>query len=286
MSDFYMKIARVLELELSKDCTNTAVAGGFENFQNFIDKMNHEGVISVDEHKNISSFFKTYGSLDLNNRRQSLKIVQSAIESGKINPFQYFKTPSKKENNIVGSEKKTKTHQDPALYAGLQSINGIGPRNAKYFEKLDIYTIYDLLRFFPRKYQDFSQLKTINQVFYGEEVTLTGLILGDVANRKPKGRKLTISEAILSDSTGTIKLIWFNQPFLKNQLKAGMAVVVSGKVDQFRGRLLMKSPAWEVLEGEQIHTNRIVPIYHGTAGISQKQIRKIIKNNIATIRKF
>ena len=158
----------------------------------------------------------------------------------------------------------------------MASVNA----NVKYFHKLGITNIYQLLRYFPRKYQDYSQLKTISDILYGEEVTLTGVIMGEVVNRNTKRSNLKISEAILSDSTGTLALTWFNQPYLKNQLKPGMAIVVSGKVDMFRGRFTMSSPVWERLDKEQIHTNRIVPVYPATAGISQRQIRILIKKNI------
>jgi ATP-dependent DNA helicase RecG len=281
MSDFYMKIKQVLELESQKRFTNTAVSGGLQNFTAFLMKQQLDNGISEKEMQFIISFFNSYQYFSLKERKDSIGNILSNIESASPNPFGQLMTnrlPSSQESQKASE--KERIFQDPALYAGLQSINGVGPRNAQYFEKLGIQTIYDLLHFFPRKYQDFSQLKTINQIMYGEEVTLTGILLGELVNKKAKNSKLSISEGILSDSTGTIKLTWFNQPFLINQLKAGLPIVVSGKVDHFRGRLVMPSPVWEALEHEQIHTNRIVPIYPGTAGLSQRQIRKIIKKNV------
>lgn len=272
MSDFYMKIQRVLELEQQKGYTNSAVSGGLENFTTYLENQKRSGDVSDSELTNILAFFQSYRYLSIPEREITIRNALTQLRAGE--PLA-FSTPSTSPTSTM----KT-TVQDPALYAGVQSIHGIGPRNVKYFEKLEVHTIYDLLRFYPRKYQDFSQLKTISQIVFGEEVTLTGLILGDIVNRKSKKGNLNISEAVLSDSTGTIKLTWFNQPFLKNQLKAGMAIVVSGKVDYFRGRFTMASPVWEILDKEQIHTNRIVPIYPGTAGLSQRQIRNVIKKNI------
>ena len=278
MYDFYSKVQHVLELEKQKQFTNSAVSGGLQNFTSFLSKQKIIDNIPDKDFEEINDFFKSYQFLSYNERRDAVLSLLSVLEEGTNHSALATSHPS---NQTTNRQKRDKSvFQDPALYAGIQSIKGIGPRNVKYFVKLGIHSIYDLLRHYPRKYQDFSQLKTINQIVYGEEVTLTGIILGDIVNRKAKNRKLTISEAILSDSTGTIQLTWFNQPFLKNQLKAGMGIVVSGKVDQFRGRLTMASPAWEELEKEHIHTNRIVPIYPSTAGISQKQIRKIIKKNV------
>ena len=73
------------------------------------------------------------------------------------------------------SEKST--IQDPAIYADIRSIKGIGDKNYKYFEKLGIGNIYDLLRYYPRRYQDYSKLKTISSIEYGEEITLPALFL-------------------------------------------------------------------------------------------------------------
>jgi len=278
MSDVLTKVKRILELEKQKEYLNTAVSGGLQNFTGYLQNQKKTDSMAKEELKKIIEFFNDYQFFSIDERKKVIGHVLKQIENDVPDPF----TETLPEQKAARPKKDQKvTHyQDPALYAGLQAINGIGPRNAKYFSKLGIETIYDLLRFFPRKYQDFSQLKTINQIMYGEEVTLTGIILGEVVNRKSKNNRLTISEAVLSDSTGTLKLTWFNQPFLKNQLKAGMPIVVSGKVDQFRGRLTMTGPVWEGLQKEQIHTNRIVPIYPGTAGLSQRQIRKIIKRNL------
>jgi ATP-dependent DNA helicase RecG len=281
MSDLYMKVKRVLELEQQKNYINAAVSGGLENFTSFLKNQIVDSSVSEKEMQSIITFFNSYQYLSRNERKEAIASILSTIETSVTDPFtKNLLNQSTRSEELSKGVIEGPVFQDPALYAGLQSINGVGPRNAQYFEKLGIQTIYDLLHFFPRKYQDFSQLKTINQIMYGEEVTLTGILLGELSNKQAKNSKLSISEGVLSDSTGTIKLTWFNQPFLKNQLKAGMPIVVSGTVDHFRGRLVMTSPVWEALDQEQIHTNRIVPIYPGTAGLSQRQIRKIINKNV------
>ena len=98
------------------------------------------------------------------------------------------------------------------------------------------HSIYDLLRFFPRRYQDFSQLKTINRLEYGDELTVIGTLKNDLYTRNAKRGNLKIIEGVLSDSTGSIKITWFNQPYLANQIGKGSAIVVSGKVDMYLGR--------------------------------------------------
>ncbi|MGD8814299.1 MAG: ATP-dependent DNA helicase RecG [Anaerolineales bacterium] len=165
----------------------------------------------------------------------------------------------------------------PALEAPLTRIQGIGPKSAKTLQKLDLETLGDLLWHMPRRYDDYSKLKTINRLWYGEEITIIGTV-DDMQVRTARGGKMKIVEAKISDGTGSLRLTWFNQPWIADRLKPGRAVVVSGKVDQYLGRLTMNNPEWEPLERKQLHTNRIVPVYPLTAGITAKWIRRLMNN--------
>ena len=166
------------------------------------------------------------------------------------------------------------TSQTPvALNAALTVLQGVGPRNATTLEKLGLFTLRDMLYNFPRRYDDYSQLKPIKSLWYGEQVTVIGSIQS-VTGRPIRGGKSHITDVMIGDGTGALKLTWFNQPWLTNRFKKGMGISVSGKVDQYLGRLIMKSPDWEMVETESLHTNRIVPIYALTAKITQKWLRK------------
>ncbi|MGC9334607.1 MAG: ATP-dependent DNA helicase RecG, partial [Anaerolineae bacterium] len=83
--------------------------------------------------------------------------------------------------------------------------------------------------------------------------------------------------SVIADASGTIEAVWFNQPYLVRQLRAGRRIVLSGKVDEYLGRLRLQSPTWEPLEKELIHTGRIVPIYPLTRGITSRWMRRIMK---------
>ena len=170
--------------------------------------------------------------------------------------------------------------QPKALYADIQSIAGIGEKNSKLFYKLGINTVYNLLRYYPRRYQDYSNLKPINSINYGDELTIIGTISQEIRTRPSKSGKLKISETLISDGTGSLRVIWFNKPFLSKQLYQGISIVLSGKIDVYQGRLVINNPEWELLDKEQLHTNRIVPLYPLTAGITQRQLRKIINRNL------
>ncbi len=159
------------------------------------------------------------------------------------------------------------TSQRPiALNASLTVLSGIGPRHAQTLAKLGLNTLGDMLYYFPRRYEDYSQLKPIKNLWYGEQVTVIGTVQS----------VSSITEAIINDGTASLRLTWFNQPWIVNNIKVGDAISVSGKVDQYLGRLVMNSPDWESIETDNLHTNRIVPIYPLTANIGQKWLRKTI----------
>ena len=163
-----------------------------------------------------------------------------------------------------------------ALNASLTVLAGVGPRHAAMLTRLGLNTLGDMLYNYPRRYEDYSKLKPIREVFYGEVLTVIGEVT-TISSRQVRGRKMTLVEAVINDGTGGLRLTWYNKPWLVNQIKVGEGISVSGKVDQYLGRLEMKSPEWEPVEVENLHTNRIVPIYALTANVSQKWLRTLMK---------
>ena len=181
--------------------------------------------------------------------------------------------PPPRSETVAGA----KTSATPAaLDAKLTVLQGIGPRHAETLGKLGLQTLGDMLYYYPRRYDDYSQLKPIKDLFYGEQVTVIGTIQS-VHTRPIHGGKSSIIETIISDGTAGLRLSFFNQPWLANRFKQGDAISVSGKVDQYLGRLVMNSPDWESVEVESLHTNRIVPIYPLTERITQKWLRNVMK---------
>jgi ATP-dependent DNA helicase RecG len=162
-----------------------------------------------------------------------------------------------------------------ALGAPLTTISGIGPKSAETLARLGLETLGDLLWYLPRRYDDYSQLKTINRLWYGEEVTIIGTVQ-EIHLRPIRGGTMKLIDAIVSDGSGALRVTWFNQPWIAQQLTPGRPVVLSGRVDQYLGKLTMNSPEWEPLERQQLHTNRIVPVYGLTSGVTPKWLRRVI----------
>jgi len=275
-------IRNVLELEKKKNFNNTAVAGGLKNFKNFLEKVTDLTLRSSDIVKKMSEVFNYYDGLNVEDREQAINQLLNLLHQTTFSPSTSPRSTSLQADIVKSTnEQGQKLSQDKALYADIQSIIGIGQKNSKLYYKLGINTVYDLLRYYPRRYQDYSQLKPINKLNFGDELTVIGTITQELATRTTKNRRLKLTEAVISDGTGSVRIIWFNKPFLSKQLYRGVSIVVSGKVDVYLGRLVINNPEWELLDQEQLHTNRIVPIYPLTAGISQKMLRKTINRNLA-----
>ncbi len=161
-----------------------------------------------------------------------------------------------------------------ALDSPVTTVSGIGPSNAEKFARLGVKTIRDLLFLLPRRYDDFSALKPINRLEYGDEVTVIGSVW-EVGARRTRGGA-EIVQAVISDGSGMIQCTWFN-PYLKDKIRRGQQIVVSGRVDEYLGRLTFQSPEWEHLEKELLHTARLVPVYPLTEGLTNRWLRKLIR---------
>ncbi len=160
------------------------------------------------------------------------------------------------------------------LDASLTVLYGVGPEHAAKFQRLGLNTLRDVLLYFPRRYDNYSKMKTINRLEYGEECSVIGTIW-ESHQRRIRGGQATMLKVVLSDATGMLEITFFNQPWLAQQLTAGKQVVVSGRVDQYLGRLTLVPDEWEYLDRELLNTGRIVPVYRLTSGVLQRGLRKI-----------
>jgi ATP-dependent DNA helicase RecG len=192
--------------------------------------------------------------------------------------------PSRKEETSRPAKSRARPEQGRREHTGLglDSPVTVLPRisdgYAKRLTRLGITTIRDLLYLFPRRYDDYRSMKTINQLQYGEEVTIIGAIWDTQARQTRGGGSIITS--IIADGTGTIQATWFNQPYLEKQMRQGRQIVLSGKVDEYLGRLTFQSPEWEPLDRELIHTGRLVPVYPLTKGVTSRWLRRLTKRTV------
>jgi ATP-dependent DNA helicase RecG len=190
--------------------------------------------------------------------------------------------PSEAQQTTAISPPKSSAHtgEPAALNAPLTVLPGIGPRHAQSLSRLGLRTLRDMLYYFPRRYDDYSQLKPINRLWYGEEVTVIGNV-NSITIRPIRGGQVQVVEAVISDGSGSLRVTWFNQTWITKRLHSGDIIVFSGKVEQYLGRLVMNNPDWEPVEQQQLNTNRIVPVYPLTAQITQRWLRRV-QNDVVT----
>ena len=159
------------------------------------------------------------------------------------------------------------------LTSSIKEINKVGIATARQLKNINIEIVEDLLHYYPFRYDDFSAVANINSLKAGINANIVGHI-ELIQNKRSPRKKMNITEALISDSTGSVKAIWFNQPFISRSLRAGDKVSFSGKVDEDYSGAYLKSPNYEKIgENKGAHTQGLVPNYHLTSGLTQKQLR-------------
>lgn len=154
---------------------------------------------------------------------------------------------------------------------------------AKRLSRIGIHTVRDLLYYFPFRYEDFREVVPIKELVEGQSVTVKGT-LELIANRRSFKTRKIITEALVSDPTGSLRVVWFNQPFLTENLHPGDTLSLSGTVKADMLGTQLVSPIYEKATAEEsVHTARLVPIYGATEGLTQKQMRHLVKQVMTVV---
>ena len=178
-----------------------------------------------------------------------------------------------------------------SLDTPIQFIKGVGPKRAKVLESLNIFTIKDLLYYFPRKYLDRTSLSTIGSISEGDEVNLVGRVKSVNLRRMKKGNFVT---ANVADHTGSIRLMWFNAAdYIHQSLKVGDLLAMHGKVAAYKGSPQIVHPEYDKLNANEISltTGFIIPVYPLTddlkkSGLDNRNLRKIIYLALESVDKI
>jgi len=167
------------------------------------------------------------------------------------------------------------------LTSPVTAVKGVGAELAKKLAVLGVQTVSDLIDYLPRRYEDYSEVVDIRDTRPGP-VTIKAVV--KQATGRYVRRGMHITEAVASDDTGSMRLIWFNQPYRAAGLKAGAEYYFSGLFELSHQHMQMTSPSAELVSDFPVNTARIVPVYRETKGLTSKQIRKVIGNCRALIR--
>jgi len=167
------------------------------------------------------------------------------------------------------------------LSTPIGELPRVGPQYQKRLKKLGIKTVRDLLFHFPHRYEDFSNMVPIAKAEFGQPLSIQGKIL-EIKNIRTFRRRMTLTQAVVGDKSGAIKVIWFNQPYLINTLKKGDSLFLAGKITSKASSRYLSSPAYEKIPDnaeslDLTHTGRLIPVYPETEGLSSRWLRFIVK---------
>ncbi len=172
------------------------------------------------------------------------------------------------------------------LTDSVNAVRGVGVKKAALLTRLGVRTVYDLLTFYPRAYEDQSRITRIMDLAAGARATVLGVIQ-QVAERQTRRRGFTVLTALVGDGTVYAQAVWFNQHFLKGKLRAGQRILLTGKVDYAYGgggQMAFSPVTSFALLGAQedaaTHLG-ILPVYAATEGLTQKQLRQMMADVLA-----
>ncbi|MGQ9786427.1 MAG: ATP-dependent DNA helicase RecG [Anaerolineae bacterium] len=287
MSSPFETLYKVLSQEKQRGCDNRLVIGGLERLADTWASQAIEQVTSPEEQqliREIATLLRRYPELEASERAPFLDAILEQVAARRSASIASMSSPNgsvmeKTEPAPPPKRARTRTARRVAVPPGglgesVERLPGIKKGMAEKLARLGIRTVGDLLTHFPRRYIDYRTLKTIHQLHYGEEVTILGVVQSCQMRDTRSGKRIV--SCIISDRTGVVEITWFNQPWLVDKLLPGTPIVVSGRVDQYLGRLVFQHPEWEEVDRRQIHTGRLVPIYPLTEGITQKWMRDIL----------
>ena len=166
------------------------------------------------------------------------------------------------------------------LNKDVKYVKGVGPNRVQLLNRLGIFTLKDLITYYPRTYQDRSKPQFISECVNGDEALIEGIACGKVSDVRLKGK--TMQKLIVRDETGSCTITWFNQSYLKNKFDIGKKYKFFGKITNSYGKITMTSPVFD--EGEKsFNTGKIIPLYPLTYQLSQNVLRRIVEAGLAEV---
>ncbi len=167
------------------------------------------------------------------------------------------------------------------LKQSVQYIKGVGPQRAALLRKLNIYTLEDLITYFPRDYEDRSKPKKISQLVDGEEALIEVIAISKISEVRIR-KNMVIEKLIVRDETGSCVISWFNQKYLKGKFEIGCKYSFFGKASVKYGKIEILNPVFDNNETNK-NTGKIIPIYPSTYSLTQGSIRRAIENGLSLI---
>ncbi len=165
------------------------------------------------------------------------------------------------------------------LYQSITTLNGIGQKRAELFRTLGVFTLNDLLHFYPRCYENRTNTKKIAEIKDGDTVCVRARAVSPIRENYVR-KNMYLCSVKVSDGTGFLEIVWFNNRYIKNMFDIKKEYVFFGKAT-YSNKMQMHSPIFEEAENQQL-TGRIFPVYSQTSGLTQKNIGAAVVGAIRT----
>ncbi|MCO6451505.1 MAG: ATP-dependent DNA helicase RecG [Caldilineales bacterium] len=300
MANALEQLQTILELEARRGYKNDAVIGGMDEYARQW-SFQVVGLIqskeSAERLAQVTQLLSDYSRLPQGARPATIRHLQESLagiakqveKEQRTQASKQRKTESSgakagaspKARNVetggAGSPTRTSSPESrprDGLHAPVTTLPGIGSSMAQTLARLGLNEVGDLLWHLPFRYQDYSNLRRIDQLRVDDEVTILATVKRVYARKTTTRRTLTT--VTLADLTGTIEATFWN-PYIDRALKAGRDYYFSGKVGSYMGKRVLESPEFEPASDDPTHTARIVPIYPLTEGLSARVLRKHIR---------
>lgn len=262
---------KIIMLEISKNYENKAVVGG--GLDGYMETNAQYFVHLTRTYQDKYGKKPIYSVLDSAGR----KIFCNRL----IEEIDFLLNDNKNENS--SKPKNKKIEKKLTLDSEIKSLGRVSSKVINMFKQNQIFTLYDVLTFYPRRHRDFNDIKKVNELIAGEIQTVVLTVWEAKTMRYRNGVNATVG--ILGDDTGNVKVQWFGRSWLVKQLKPNAKVIISGKVNIFRGSILFSGNfEYEIIDTDSqtdlTHVGRFVPVYPLSGQIHQRTIRQIVKKTL------
>ncbi len=282
-------LGKTLAAELRRGCDDGATAEGLEQFLAGW-RAAANGDLAEPAVQAALTLLAGYGEQSTGERRarvtqavEELRALFRRPAPGPVTPAARLQAGARRPDSLpVAQAASPPAPRTLALADPVESLPGISRRDANGFKRLGLRTVEDILYHVPHRYDDYSAQKRIAELSIGASETIIGEV-SDVRLVGGGGRGRV--EVLVSDDTGAIKAVFFNQPWLAKQLTVGRMIVLSGKVSTFNGLRQFTSPKWEPYtpDGDTLHTGRLVPVHPLTRGLIDRNARRLIKQVVDSV---
>lgn len=277
--DQIIRLGKLLAEEKRRGCNDSAAAGGLERFLTAW-RIEAGQALRYEPVQQALELLAGYTMLDQPTRRarvdSALEGLRSLFRKQPASPAALATPPPLSTRAPARRVQPAPPKRPLTPDSPLADVPGITRQMVQSFRRLGVHTVRDLLYHFPHRYDDFTTRRTIAELQPGAVETIIAEVLdARTAPMKSGGSRLDL---LVGDKTGTLKVVFFRQPWLAQRFTVGSKVVLSGKIIIYDGLRQMASPEWQLFtDDDLIHAGRLVPVHPLTRGLVERSARSLIK---------